>query len=75
MKRLNALEQLSSRGFLLGGADRMKIDSAMTRIRQRLSPEPPSALIKIADQILAQYVPNASWVSDEVRAEVMRAVG
>jgi hypothetical protein len=75
MKRLKALEQLSSRGFLLGGADRAKIDDALKRIRQRMNPEPPTALIKLADAVLAQYVPNAPWVSDEVREEVMRAVG
>jgi hypothetical protein len=40
-----------------------------------MNPEQPSTLIKIADAVLAQYVPNATWVSDEVREEVMRAVG
>jgi hypothetical protein len=75
MSRLNGLEQLASRSFLMGGADRAKIDDALRRIRQRMNPEAPSTLIKLADAVLAQYVPNASWVSEEVRAEVMRAVG
>jgi hypothetical protein len=74
-KRLNGLEQLASRSFLLGGADRTKVEDALKRIRQRLNPEQPSTLIKFADEVLRQYVPNATWVSDEVRAEVMRAVG
>jgi hypothetical protein len=75
MKRLNALRELNSRSFLMGGADRLRIADAVKRIEQRMSPEMPSNLITLADQVLRQYVPNATWVSDEVRAEVMRAVG
>jgi hypothetical protein len=75
MKRLSGLEELASRSFLLGGVDRMKVEDALRRIRQRLNPEPPAVLVKFADSVLKQYVPNAPWVSDEVRAEVMRAVG
>jgi hypothetical protein len=74
-KRLNALDALNRCSFLLGGTDRWKVEDAIKRIRARLSPEPPSALIKFADAVLGQYVPNASWVSDEIRQEVMRAVG
>jgi hypothetical protein len=75
MKRLNGLEQLASPSFLLGGADRMKVEDALKRIRLRMNPEQPSTLVKLADQILKVYVPSAPWVSDEVREEVMRAVG
>jgi hypothetical protein len=75
MRRLRGLEELNSRGFLLGGADRMRIADAVRRIQQRISPETPSNLLTLADAILKQYVPNATWVSDGVREEVMRAVG
>jgi hypothetical protein len=63
------------RAFLLGGADQAKVADAMRRIRQRMNPEAPTELLKVADQVLRQYVRNATWVSAEIRDEVMRAVG
>lgn len=54
----------------MGGCDQQRIYGVIMRLRNRLNPENPSAIIKDADAVLKQYVLSGSeapyWVDPAI---------